>query len=118
MYTAASVVGALLAIILVGILPLLRADRATPGAWATWLGLAAAGAGRPASRGRTFAAFAVRWLPAIVTGLPFVLPLTLLLEAITVAVRRDRRSLSSVLAGTETVTARSFAGLRVTDPEA
>lgn len=89
-------------------IPLLRRDRATPGGWALWLGLARVGSEAPASDRAVLIRFAVRWLPWLLTASPIVLAVVLAVETATVAARRDRRSLSAVLAGADTVTRRSL----------
>jgi glycopeptide antibiotics resistance protein len=89
-------------------MPLVRHDRATPGAWALWLGLARASSETPADVRAVLVRFGVRWLPWILTASPLALIAVLAVEGLTVAVRRDRRSLSAVLAGTDTVTRRSL----------
>jgi hypothetical protein len=89
-------------------MPLVRRDRATPGGWALWLGLARASSETPADVRAVLVRFGVRWLPWILTASPLALIAVLAVEGLTVAVRRDRRSLSAVLAGTDTVTRRSL----------
>jgi glycopeptide antibiotics resistance protein len=90
------------------LMPALRQDRATPGAWATWLGQARAGSAVPAPRRALLVIFLVRWLPSMATGIPFLLPLTFIVEALTVLIRRDHRSLSLVIARTDTATRRAM----------
>jgi glycopeptide antibiotics resistance protein len=89
-------------------MPILRRDRATPGYLAVWL-VTVAVEDRSHPIGPVGAAirFGIRWSPVVLlaTIQPFgALVLVAVVESITVAVRRDRRSLSGVAARSTTVT--------------
>lgn len=91
--------------------PMLRRDRATLGQVSTWL--APSPLGRPTSVAPRAVAirFAVRWLPVLVAAYfqpMLVLGIVVVYESVSVAVRRDRRSLSGVASDTETVTRRQL----------
>lgn len=93
---------ALPVLLLLGV-PMVRRDRATPGQWVVMLGLARASDDRPAAVLAPLVRFVVRWLPMIVLGQVGIAVVTVL-ELVTVAVRRDRRSLAGALSGTVTRT--------------
>jgi glycopeptide antibiotics resistance protein len=99
-WTAVQVgVGALLLLLL----PLVRADRATPGQLTVLLGTAARAERSPARRSSLVVRFVVRWLPVLILGLPALMVVGIV-ELLVIAVRRDRRSLSGVLSGSRTLT--------------
>jgi len=100
------------------VVPLVEPRRATPGQIAVWLAEADVTTSVRASTRQTGVRFAVRWLPILAASFwqPMVaIAVVALYEAITVGVRRDRRSLSSVVAGTTTVTRRHLES--VDDPD-
>lgn len=93
------------------VVPLVVPGRATPGQIAVWLAEADVSTFAGASTRQAGVRFAVRWLPILAASFwqPMVAVVVVALyETVTVGVRRDRRSLSSVVAGTETVTRRSL----------
>lgn len=93
------------------VVPLVSPHRATPGQIAVWLTEADLSTSTRASTRQAGVRFAVRWLPILAASFwqPMVaIVIVALYETITVGVRRDRRSLSSVAAGTKTVTRRSL----------
>ena len=92
-------VGALLLLVV----PLLRADRTTPGQATVLLALSARGRGEPAGRASVAVRFAVRWLPILVWGTPAI-AVVALIELATLATRPDRTSLAGLVARTATVT--------------
>lgn len=93
------------AIGLLVVIPALRSDRATPGQWAVLLGLAKADSTplAPASQWSPLVRFTIRWLPFLIVGYPWLVFIGVI-EGGTVAWRSDRRSLSSVLSRSHTVT--------------
>ena len=105
---AALVVADVGALLLLFGLPMVRRDRATPGAWATWLAVGRPSSPGPAARWRVLLALGLRWLPALLTGLESVLVATFLVEGVAVALRRDRRTLTQVVAGTMSRTRRAL----------
>lgn len=92
-------VGALLLLVV----PLLRADRATPGQATVLLALSSRSAPAPAGRASVVVRFVVRWLPILVWGTPAI-AVVALLEVAAVATRPDRTSLAGLIARTATVT--------------
>lgn len=92
------------AVFFIGV-PLARTDRATPGQWAVLLATSRWGVAPPhsAPRWSTLIRFMVRWLPILVFGV-WGLVAVAIAESATVLVRRDRRSLSSLLSKTCTCT--------------
>lgn len=97
---------ALPAILLMLVVPLRRRDRATPGQVCVKL-QPSDRHGHPLSSKSTLIRFAVRWTPFLV--LLFIKPalglyVVLLTELLTVCLRPDRRSLSSVLSHSKTST--------------
>lgn len=93
------------------LLPLWRRDHASIGQVCTWLAIESA-TDRPLKRRSIFIKFSARWLLWL-TLLIFIHPHLALAVAIAVEtgsvfLRRDRRSLSSVVANTRTVTRRSL----------
>ena len=100
------------------VVPLAEPRRATPGQIAVWLAEADLSTSARASTRRVGVRFAVRWLPILAASFwqPVVaIVVVALYEVITVGVRSDRRSLSSVLAGTRTVTRRRLESVDDTD---
>lgn len=89
-------------IVLFLLVPLVRPDRATPGQVSVQVQPIVAQIGQPPAATSVLIKFAVRWLPILVwnNALLIVGPV----ELVTVLVRTDNRSLSSVLAGTTTIT--------------
>lgn len=91
-------------------LPLLRRDRATIGQVCTWLANTGPDGASLGRRG-VVTRFAVRWLVwlgLVIMAPRYAFPAVLAYEAATVLVRRDRRSLSGVLAGSWTTTRRGL----------
>ncbi|WP_246019410.1 VanZ family protein [Saccharothrix australiensis] len=92
------------------LVPLLRADRATPGQVVFHLAVVGRGGG-PASRGATVVRFAAWWLPVLLlaatgrTGLVLVLAALLGLLA---RLRADRRGLPALVSRTRTVTRAAY----------
>ena len=85
------------------VIPTVRRDRATPGQITVLLGLSRRASIAPAPRWSPVVRFIVRWTPILLIGGPMI-AVVAGVELITVAVRRDRRSLSAVLARSRTVT--------------
>ncbi len=110
--TANAIVGTvIIGVVLFLVVPLVEPRRATLGQMAVWLGEVDAVDLRRASAHQITIRFAVRWLPMLAAA--FIQPLPIIgivgaYEMVTVLVRSDRRSLSSVAAGTTTVTRRSM----------
>ena len=91
------------------VVPMLRRDRATLGQVTTWLSPSPMGTPTYASRRAAAIRFAVRWLPVLAAAYfqpLLVLAVVFVYEMATVLLRSDRRSLSDVASGTETVTRR------------
>ena len=91
------------------VIPMLRNDRATLGQVATWLVPTPVGDLAHPTRGAAAIRFAVRWLPVIAAAYLqpiLILGVVFIYETVTAIARRDNRTLSSVAAGTSTVTRR------------
>jgi hypothetical protein len=101
----AVVVGALV----VGFVPVLRRDGATPGQ-VTLLLVTTTSSGHPAARLRLLARFALRWLGPLVLGGPFLL-VVLLVEGVGVLTTRERLSTTSRLLGLRTRTREQWSQL-------
>lgn len=102
----------LVAAVVVLVVPLARADRATVGQATVALALVDAATGVPARRGRVLLRAGVWWLPAVVLLLAGAGFLPVLVAAVLAAVasrRPDRRSVLGLAAGTRTVTAAALA---------
>ena len=85
------------------VVPLVRADRATPGQATVLLAVSSRTAPAPAGRASIAVRFAVRWLPILVWGTPAI-AVVALVELAAVATRPDRTSLTGLIARTATVT--------------
>lgn len=96
---------------LLGLVPALRADRATPGQAALLLQPVAADGHRAPGRGAIAVRFAVRWLPIVLVGAPAI-PVVAIAELVTALVRHDRRSVAGLTARTVTATRDQVAAVR------
>lgn len=93
------------------VVPFVRRDSATPGQVAVWCAESPVAGGPKRLRG-VAARFGVRWLPILAAAYwqpALVLVAVAVVEAVTVMVRPDRRSLSAVAGGTTTITRRALA---------
>ena len=92
-------VGALLLLVV----PLLGADRATPGQATVLLALASRDGPERARLTSVVIRFLVRWLPILIWGAPAI-AVVALVELVVVAARKDRASLTGLIGRTVTVT--------------
>lgn len=90
-------------VLLLLVLPLLRADRATPGQLTVLLALRGRHDDAVAPAWSVLVRFAVRWLPILIWGLP-ALAVVAIAEVATTLGRSDRRSLAGLVAHTVTTT--------------
>ncbi len=98
-----SVVQYTVGVLLLLIVPMVGADRATPGQATVLLALSSRSTAAAAGRASVVVRFAVRWVPILVWGTPAI-AVVALLELAAVATRPERTSLAGLIARTVTVT--------------
>jgi hypothetical protein len=96
---------ALPALVIGAVMPMVRADRAGPGAWATILSIRRNNGDGPPTAGQMVLRTAVRWAPFVVLSIGGPIPALLFLalastQLLTVLVRRDHASIAGMVSAT------------------
>ncbi|MFD1151734.1 VanZ family protein [Saccharothrix hoggarensis] len=110
------VLGIVAPVVATVVVPLLRADRATPGQAVFHIAPVDARTGDAASARSVVVRFAVWWLPVLLlfsAGWGGVVPVAAVVVGLAARARRDRRSVVGLVAGTRTATRQERVGARV-----